>query len=158
MKIGLIAAHSSNKVIGNNNKLPWHIKEEILLFKRITQNSIVIMGRKTYDSIGSPLVNRLNFVITSNPIKNDHVYSFCSIDDCLDFCKKINLNKKVLVIGGQSLYKHFLNNNLVDYMYLSEINKEYFGDTYFPFFDEGLWNKSLFFSSDLFNTYFLEIK
>jgi dihydrofolate reductase len=158
MKIGLIAAYSYNKVIGNDNKLPWKIKEEILLFKKITQNSIVIMGRKTYDSIGSPLKNRMNFVITSNPIKNDHVYSFFTIDDCLDFCKKLNLNKKILVIGGQSLYNYFLNNNLVSYMYLSEINKEYIGDTYFPFFDENLWKKSLFLSSELFNTYFLEIK
>jgi dihydrofolate reductase len=158
MKIGLIAAYARNRVIGNDNKLPWKIKEEILLFKKITQNSIVIMGRKTYDSIGFPLKNRINFVITSSPIKNDHVYSFSTIDDCLDFCKKLNLNKDILVIGGQSLYSYFLNNNLVSYMYLSEINKEYLGDAYFPFFDESLWKKSLFLSSELFNTYFLEIK
>jgi dihydrofolate reductase len=155
MKIGLIAAYDLNKVIGNNNSLPWRIKEEILFFKKITQDSIVIMGRKTYDGIGKPLVNRLNFVITSNLIHSDHIYSFFSVEDCLNFCEKLNLNKKIFVIGGFSLYKYFLDKDLVDYMYLSEIKQEYAGDTYFPSFDENIWNKSLFHSNDIFDVYFL---
>jgi dihydrofolate reductase len=155
MKIGLIAAYDPNRVIGNDNNLPWKIKEEILLFKKITYNSIVIMGRKTYDSIGKPLVNRLNFIITSKIINNDLAYSFASVEDSLEFCEKLNLNKKIFVIGGFSIYKYFLDNNLINYMYLSEINKEYVGNIYFPDFNESFWNKSLFYSSEFFNTYFL---
>lgn len=157
MNIGLIVAYDKNRLIGNNNSLPWKIKEEMSIFKKITTDQIVIMGRKTYESIGKPLINRLNLVIGSKIIDNEHVYTFLSIEDCLNFCKKINLNKKIILIGGLSLYEYFLNNNLINYMYVSKIKNIYEGNLYFPDINENTWNKTLYFEGEEFDTWLYKL-
>jgi dihydrofolate reductase len=153
-KIGLIVAYDQNKLIGNDNSLPWKIKEEMAIFKKITTDNIVIMGRNTYESIGKPLDNRLNFIISSKKVQHDRAYTFSTAEDCINFCNKINLNKKIIVIGGLSVYKYFLENNLINYMYISNIKDSFTGNIFFPSFDESCWKKDLFFSCDLFDTWF----
>jgi len=156
-KIGLIAAYDQNKLIGNENSLPWKIKEEMNLFKEITTNNIVVMGRNTYESIGKPLENRLNLVITTKKIIHDRIYTFKKVEDCINFCSKINLNKKIIVIGGKAIYKYFLDNNLINYMYISKIKNKFDGNVYFPEFNEDLWSKKLFRSCEFFDTWFYQL-
>jgi dihydrofolate reductase len=140
--INLIAAYDPNRVMGKHNSLPWRIKEDMSFFKQTTTDNIVIMGRNTYESIGKPLPKRLNIVLTKNKL-DANVYCFSNFEESISFCKKINLNKKIFVIGGCKLYKYVLDNKLVDKMYISKINKEYDGDIVFPTFKENDWDRTL---------------
>ena len=141
--ISLTAAYDPNRVMGRQNSLPWKIKEDMAFFKEITTDNIVIMGRKTYESIGKPLPKRLNIVLTKNKL-DANVYCFPNFEESINFCNKINLNKNIFVIGGCKLYEYVLNKNLVDMMYISKIDKEYEGDIVFPEFKEDDWDKKLF--------------
>jgi dihydrofolate reductase len=142
--ISIISAFDPNKTIGFNNNLPWKIKEDLKLFKELTEKNIVIMGRNTYESIGKPLPNRMNIIITSKVIQNNNLlYTFSSFEDCIKYCKKINLNKNIFVIGGRKLYKYCLDNKLIDKMFISKIKKVYEGDVKFPDFKEEDWDKNL---------------
>ena len=140
-QLNLIVAFDPNKVIGNGNSLPWRIKEDLKLFKELTENNVVIMGRNTFESIGKPLPNRINIVITSRNIPG--VYNFTKIEDAINYCNKINLDKKIFIIGGKKIYEYCLLNNLIDNMYISKIKKQYYGDVKFPEFDETFWLKQL---------------
>lgn len=160
-KIGLIVAHDKNRLIGVDNKLPWKIKEEINFFKEVTTDNIIIMGSKTYCSLGRPLPNRINIVLTSSKIEQNNLYSFNNVEDCLNFCKKLNLNKEILVIGGESIYNYFLLNNLIDYMYVSLIDATYEQKgkcSYFPEIQDILWDKKLILKKDLFEVYYYKKK
>lgn len=125
--INIIAAVSRNNVIGVNNTIPWKIKEDMQMFKKLTTNNTIIMGRKTFESIGKPLPNRKNIVISSNKI-ND-VITYPSLKEALDNCK----NEKVFLIGGSRIYEEGMN--YVDKLYITLVNKSINGDTYFPFID-----------------------
>ena len=110
MKVSLIFASSINGVIGVDNKLPWNLKLDMLHFKALTTNKVVIMGRKTFESIGSkPLPNRINAVISTTLEKNkyENVYVFNSLDECLEYFKSITNNQavfgEVFIIGGKRL-------------------------------------------------------
>ena len=110
MKVSLIFASSINGVIGVDNKLPWNLKLDMLHFKALTTNKVVIMGRKTFESIGSkPLPNRVNAVISTTLEKNkyENVYVFNSLDECLEYFKSITNNQavfgEVFIIGGKRL-------------------------------------------------------
>lgn len=161
--LGLIVACDKNKLIGLDNKLPWRIKEEMSFFKSTTINNVVIMGYNTYLSLQKPLSDRLNIVLTSKKLDNfGSVYFFNDINMCLKFCEDHSYSKKIFIIGGESVYKHFLDNKLIDYMYISIIKKctsSLFGKiSYFPIFDENEWNKSLIFDHDLFEVYYYKKK
>lgn len=138
--INLIVAADPDMNIGKNNGLPWKIKEDLKLFKELTTNNIVIMGRNTYESIGKPLPNRINIVITSKKI-NDNLYTFQSVEEAIKYCKKIDLNKKIFIIGGKKIYQYCLENNIVDQIFISKIKKRYEGDVKFPEFKEFEWQK-----------------
>jgi dihydrofolate reductase len=140
-QLNLIVAFDPNKIIGSDNSLPWRIKEDLKLFKELTENNIVIMGRNTYESIGKPLPNRINIVITSRNIPG--VYTFSSIEGAINYCNKINLDKKIFIIGGRRIYDFCLSNNLINKMYISKIKKQYSGNIKFPDFNESDWNKEL---------------
>lgn len=140
-QLNLIVAFDPNKVIGNGNSLPWKIKEDLKLFKELTENNVVIMGRNTFESIGKPLPNRINIVITSKNISG--VYNFTKIEDAINYCDKINLDKKIFIIGGKKIYEYCLTNSLIDNMYVSKIKKQYDGDVKFPDFDETSWFKQV---------------
>ena len=132
----IIVAMTKDKVIGLNGSIPWHISEEIKLFKQLTINNTVIMGRITYESIGKPLPDRNNIVISST------LKSIEGVDVCTDLQKGIGqaekYNKKIFIIGGAQIYKAALP--LIDKLYISWIKKDYKGDIYFPDFDISSWN------------------
>lgn len=132
MKIIIISAMDPNNIIGNDNKIPWHIKDEFIHFKNTTFESTVIMGRNTFESLKNPLKNRRNIVITHN--KNyktnlDNILIFNNLESSLEYCKQLNLDK-VFIIGGAMLYKESLN--IADEMILSFIKHNVEGNIFFP--------------------------
>lgn len=131
----IIAAMTLKGVIGKNNTIPWHISEDLKKFKEITSENTVLMGRKTYESIGKPLPNRNNIVISST------MQSVEGIDVCRSLqegiTKSKSYGKKIFIIGGAKIYKQTLP--LADKMYISLVKKEYDGDTFFPEFSQNDW-------------------
>ena len=127
--IHLIWAQDLNGGIGKNGKLPWHIPEDLDNFKKITQGSTIIMGRKTWDSLPfKPLPKRRNIVISSKHISQSEHYQ--SIDLCIKQLNKDGL-KKVFIIGGAKIYKEFIQK--ADELHITSINIETKGiDTFFP--------------------------
>jgi dihydrofolate reductase len=134
--ITLIVAKTKNNCIGLNNQLIAKLKDDLLFFKKVTTNNIVVMGRKTFDSIGKPLPNRDNYIF-SNSVKS---IAGCKVITSFDDVD-LNSNKEVFIIGGVSIYETFLN--LVDRMFITEIDCIADGDAYFPKFDENKWEKKL---------------
>jgi dihydrofolate reductase len=135
-KIIVIAAVSKNNVIGACGKIPWHIKEDFQHFKKATMGSPVIMGTKTYESLPKkPLPGRINIVL--NPDKNycpEGVIVKNSFDDAIKYCQKF---PKVYIIGGKSIYE--LGIQVADELDLTQIDKSYDGDVYFPEIDFNKW-------------------
>ena len=137
MSIKLICAISKNNVIGNENKLPWSISEDLKRFKELTSNNWIVMGRKTFDSIGRPLPNRKNIVLSKNKsLIIDSVEVFDSPADVIDYHKKNSEQKDLFVIGGTYIYELFFE--YCEYLYITFVDKEYLGDAFFPKVD---WNK-----------------
>lgn len=125
--IEIIAAFSENRAIGFQNKLPWHIPEDMRWFRKHTLGKTVVMGRRTYESIGKPLAHRRNIVLTSQKREANDVIFTDKAPDSGDF----------IVIGGQALYERYLP--LADRMHLTRVKGFYQGDAYFPSFDENDW-------------------
>jgi dihydrofolate reductase len=143
MDYELIAAMSDDYVIGYNHQMPWHIPEDLKFFKRMTLNSIIVMGRKTFDSFPSgPLPNRIHLVITKTPdlYANKENVIYCTYEDvtrAIDHYRATG--QKVFIIGGAEIYKLFLDSCAV--LHITLIDKSFFGDTYFPYtLDELLEN------------------
>lgn len=130
MIISMIAAMSKNRVIGNGLEIPWKIKGEQKRFKELTTGQTIIMGRKTYGSIGRPLPNRKTIVISKSAkeITGCEVYS--SLDEALIM---VNVDE-LFIVGGGTIYKQALP--YTDRVYLTIIDKEYNGDVFFPKFEE----------------------
>ncbi len=137
MQIILIAAMAKNRVIGYQNTIPWNIKGEQKLFKEHTLGHTVIMGRKTYESIGKPLVGRKNIVISSqknwldNTLNSPELFHAHNIDEALEESKN---DEKVFIIGGANIYKQTID--IADYVYLTIVNKDVQGDSFFPEIDK----------------------
>jgi len=134
MKIVLIAAFAQNRVVGINNTLPWHLPEDLKYFKRTTSGKAIIMGRKTYDSIGRPLPNRTNIVISRNSdFQAEGVRVVASLEAAIELAKEVNfINdvQEVMIIGGASIYEAALP--IADRLYLTHVHAEIEGDAYFP--------------------------
>ncbi|GAB1258500.1 type 3 dihydrofolate reductase [Aurantivibrio plasticivorans] len=143
MKIALIVAMADQRVIGGGNKLLWHLPEDLKFFKRTTLGKPVIMGRKTYDSIGRPLPERTNIVVTrQGDWDADGVTVVHSVDDALSLVSDLPLiegREEVMVIGGAQIYKEALP--LVQRMYLTRIDAQFDGDAFFPDFNNDEWNE-----------------
>ena len=138
MSIKLICAISKNNVIGNENKLPWNISEDLKRFKELTSNNWIVMGRKTFDSIGRPLPNRKNIVLSKNKnLKIDSVEVFSSPNDVIDFYKNNSDQKDLYIIGGTYIYELFFQ--YCEYLFITYIDKEYEGDAFFPKIDWEKW-------------------
>ena len=131
--ISLIAAVGKNYELGKDNKLIWHFKKDMEYFKEVTTGKTVVMGRKTYESIGRQLPNRRNIVITSRMLEG--VETVKTIDEILD------IHDDIFIIGGASIYEEFIK--YADKIYLTLIDKEYDADTYFPTFDENQFKKTV---------------
>lgn len=133
MKIFHVVAMSRNRVIGKDNKLPWHFPEDLKFFKSLTTGHAVLMGRKTYQSIGRPLPNRTNYVLSrsthSDLLKGGQaIIVVQSLDDLIkDYFQR---NEKVYIIGGAEIYKQTIDK--VDGIYLTRIDADYEGDAFYP--------------------------
>jgi dihydrofolate reductase len=137
MNINIIVAASSNNCIGKQNKLPWHISNDLKYFKKLTTNHCIIMGRNTFESIGKPLPNRVNIVLSKSDFKNDGVVVRASIKEALAYCEKWN-QEEVFIIGGDSIYQQTIE--LATKIYLTRVETEIEnGDAFFPKLDEKKW-------------------
>ena len=128
--IKIIVATSKNRVIGNDNSLIWNLPSDLKHFKKLTTDNSIVMGRKTYESIGRPLPNRRNIIITR---QEDYEVDYCevvgSLEEALLLC-----GSNCFIIGGGEIYKQSIN--IADKIYLTLIDEEFEGDTYFPEIDE----------------------
>jgi dihydrofolate reductase len=136
IKISHIVAMSENRVIGAMGDMPWRISEDFKFFKSTTMGRAIIMGRKTYESIGRPLPGRLNIVITRNTdYAVDGVMTFSTIDAAIDYVKahKDQWGEEIFIAGGGEVYKQTLP--IADRIYLTKIHKKVEGDTFYPEFN-----------------------
>jgi dihydrofolate reductase len=136
MKISIIVATAKNNVIGRNNELPWHLPQDLKYFKSVTLGKPIIMGRKTFESIGKPLPGRTNIVVTRQTNwQHAGVLVAKSVQEALavgqQFCsEQNNLTDEIMVIGGAEIYRHALP--LANRVYLTKIDIDVAGDAYFP--------------------------
>lgn len=143
MKLAVIVAAAENGVIGKDNALPWNLPEDLRYFKRITMGKPIVMGRKTYESIGRPLPGRTNIVITRAPDWSaEGVRVVHSLDEALSLAADVALLDGVgelMVIGGAEIYKTALP--MADRLYMTRVHAAVEGDAYLPEIDWSSWNE-----------------
>lgn len=127
----IIAAYDNDRGIGKTQSIPWKCSQDLVFFKQLTKNNVVIMGRKTYESIGKPLSNRINIVITKTVKFIPDVIIAKSLEECCIICAKIP-SVNYYVIGGSNIYKMFLESGLISIAYITRIYGHYNCDTFFP--------------------------
>jgi dihydrofolate reductase len=141
MKISQVVAMSRNRVIGRDNALPWHAPEDLKRFKRLTTGRPVIMGRKTYASIGRPLPNRLNIVITRDRgFHADGVVNAYTIEEALRLAEESMLGDEAMVIGGAQIFALVMPMTQTIHLTVIELDVE--GDTFFPTLDPVDWREA----------------
>ena len=135
--ITLIAAIGDNNELGKNNDLIWHLPADLKRFKQVTTGHHIIMGRKTYESIGKPLPNRTTIIITRN---KDYKVEGCIITDSLEHAIEIAKNDdNAFVIGGAKIYNKAIN--LVDELDICEVHRSFDADVFFPKIDKNIWEE-----------------
>ena len=148
LKFIIIACINQKRAIGKNGKLLYHIDNDISNFARMTKNNgVVIMGRKTFESLpnGEPLKDRINIILTSNEEYGvsqdfDNVYIVHSVKDVIELCEAFFSDKELFVIGGEALYRQFMDGDLVDELRLTVVKDDKEGDVTFPEFNEDEWS------------------
>ncbi len=148
LKFIIIACINQKRAIGKNGKLLYHIGNDISNFARMTKNNgVVIMGRKTFESLpnGEPLKDRINIILTSNEEYGvsqdfDNVYIVHSVKDVIELCEAFFSDKELFVIGGEALYRQFMDGDLVDELRLTVVKDDKEGDVTFPEFNEDEWS------------------
>jgi dihydrofolate reductase len=139
MRISLIVAKSENNVIGRNNELPWHLKDDLQNFKKLTMGHHILMGRKTFESIGKVLPGRMSLVISNEPRANsENVFWFNSIFRAIKQAER-NGETELFIIGGEKIYKYALS--LIDRIYLTEVKATVEGNAFFPQLSLKNWKK-----------------
>lgn len=137
--ISLIVAASNNNAIGKANEMLWHLPEDLKFFKNTTWGMPVIMGRKTFESVGKPLPGRTNIIVTTNKDwQAEGTKTTTSIEDAIIAAKDTNA-KEIFITGGGEIYKQSMD--IADKIYLTRVNTEIDGDAYFPEIDETIWEK-----------------
>jgi dihydrofolate reductase len=136
MKISIIAAIGKNRELGFKNKLLWHLSDDLKRFKNLTTSHAIVMGRKTYESIGKPLANRQNIVITRDPA---YEAPGCTVVHSMDEAVKAagESGGEIFVMGGAEIYKLALP--YANKMYLTSVDAALEADAYFPEFDQSEW-------------------
>jgi dihydrofolate reductase len=134
MSISFILAMDTRRAIGLNNQLPWRLPADLAYFKRVTINHTVLMGRKTYESMGKPLPNRTNVILTQN---SDYIAEDCIIVHSVEEAVERFKDAEVFVIGGAEIFRLFMP--YVDRMYITRIEQEFAADTFFPAFEADDW-------------------
>lgn len=141
-RLSILVAMARNRVIGRNNKLPWHLPADLKHFKFLTMGQTIVMGRKTYESIGKPLPGRTNIIITRQAgyeVPGAIVVS--SIDNALLICEENSaINGENFIIGGEKIYRQTLE--ICQRMYITEIQRDFEGDVFFPEFDPNEWEET----------------
>lgn len=138
MRISAIVAMSENRVIGNDNQLPWHLPADLKYFKKITVGNSILMGRKTYESIGRPLPERNNIIVTRDAhFKAPGCLVVNSLETAL---ASVAEQKEIFVIGGAMLYQQMLPR--IQRLYVTQIHQDFVGDTYFPQMDMNDWQEA----------------
>lgn len=137
MIISLIVAIAANNVIGKNNQLPWHLPKDLKHFKQLTTGHAVFMGRKTFDSIGKPLPNRRNIVISRSVKQIEGCEIVASLEEALKLCKN---EEEVFVIGGAEIFREALP--LANRVELTQIHHDFDGDTFFPEIEMNNWQET----------------
>lgn len=143
LPLSLIAAHAENRVIGIDNSMPWHLPGDFKYFKATTLGKPIIMGRKTWDSLGRPLPGRLNIVVSRQPgLELAGAEVFGSLEQALvraeQWAREHGVDE-LMLIGGAQLYGQALEKGLVSRMYLTRVELSPAGDAWFPEFDQGQW-------------------
>lgn len=134
--ISLVVAMDRNRVIGRDNGLPWRLPNDLRHFKRLTVGKIVLMGRKTWESLGRPLPDRENWILTRDA---DYLASGASVFRSLNDALQIADDRELMVIGGSELFAQTLP--LARRIHLTEVHSEVAGDTWFPQFDRTAWRE-----------------
>ncbi len=137
MIVSIVVAISQNHAIGKDNKLLWYLPKDLKHFKEITTGHTVIMGRKTYESVGKPLPNRRNIIITRQAITIEGCEVVDSVETALALCRD---EAEVFIVGGAEIYRQALH--LTDRIYLTLIHENFEGDTYFPEIKPDLWKET----------------
>ncbi len=132
--LSIIVAVAENGVIGDKNALLWHIREDMQFFRRTTSGHAVIMGRKTWESLGRPLPNRENVVITRQDVEIEGCRVVHSLEEAVAL---FDPQEEIFVIGGAQIYAEALN--IADRLYITKVGCAYEGDTSFPEWDESAW-------------------
>lgn len=130
--VSLIVCHANQNVIGFKNKMPWHLPVDLKHVKKLTEGNTIVMGRKTYESLGKPLPNRKNVVLTTNKD-----YSAEGAEVIHDIGEIKHLSGKVFIFGGSGVYHQTMD--IVDEMYVTRIYETFAGDTFFPEYDSDAW-------------------
>ena len=138
--LSIIVAKAKNNIIGKDNKMVWHLPEDLKHFKNLTTGHTIIMGRKTFESLGKPLPNRKHIIFSQNPdfkVNDENVevvHSLLQIQDLIEG------KEEAFVIGGAMIYNFLMPN--VKKMYVTEIEKDFDGDTFFPIIDSEVWKET----------------
>jgi dihydrofolate reductase len=143
----IIACINQKRALGKDGKLLYTIKNDLANFKRMTVGNVIIMGRKTFESLpnGEPLKDRINIILTSNEEYGvsqdfDNVYIVHSVKDVIELCEAFFSDKELFVIGGEALYRQFMDGDLVDELRLTVVKDDEEGDVTFPEFNEDEWS------------------
>ncbi|PLT34952.1 dihydrofolate reductase [Bacillus sp. V5-8f] len=139
--ISLLVAMDENRVIGKDNKLPWHLPADLQYFKNVTMGHPIVMGRKTFESIGRILPGRENVIVTRNiEFRPEGVSVLNSIDEVIKLAE--STVEEIFVIGGAEIFKEILP--VADRLYITEIHHVFAGDTFFPEINEAEWEQLSF--------------
>lgn len=141
--ISVIVATDEKRGIGKNGKIPWRISEDFKRLKKITQGHPIIMGRKTYESIGKPLPGRTNIVISRNPAMfhqlvndTDNFVSCNSLKEAINIANRSEGDEEIFIFGGGQIYEEAMSKGLVDRLYLTIVEGDFRADTFFPDYSE----------------------
>ena len=136
-RIAIIAAVAENRVIGIENRLPWSLPDDLRRFRALTTGHSVVMGRKTWDSIGKPLAGRQNIIVSRNPdLRATGAQIAASFEQALTL---VAMPDPVFVIGGEALYRKALP--VADLLFLTEVHRDFAGDAFFPDYPRSLWEE-----------------
>ncbi|SFI01254.1 MULTISPECIES: dihydrofolate reductase [unclassified Bacillus (in: firmicutes)] len=136
--ISLLVAMDKNRLIGKDNQLPWHLPADLAYFKKVTMGHPIIMGRKTFESIGRPLPGRTNIILTRN---QNYEMEGCKVIHSIDDVKKMDeqMNEELFVIGGAEIFKEVLP--FANRLYITQIEEVFEGDTFFPEINYNEWEE-----------------
>lgn len=143
MRVAMIVAQAQNRVIGRDNKLPWYLPGDLKYFKQATLGKPIVMGRKTFDSIGKPLPGRLNIVITRDQsYQPDGVKVVHSLQEAIELAESqalIDGAEELMIIGGEQIYAQALP--LAERLYITQVHADVEGDAHFPVFEPDDWQE-----------------